>query len=303
MSVLQLTGVSRWFGNIVAVNDITMTVGPGVTGLLGPNGAGKSTLISMMGGFLPPSSGTATLDGVPVWRNPDVYRRIGLVPESEAMYDMMTGGDFVLANAQLHGLADPGAAARRALEAVDMIEPMGREIGKYSKGMKQRVKMATALVHEPDVLLLDEPFNGMDPRQRMHLLNLLRDLSSAGRTILFSSHILEEVEDVADTIQVVVAGRHAASGDFRKIRRLMTERPHQYSVTSTENRRLAAAIIADGSADAVNLAGGTLEIQAADFGRFVLALPRIARAEKITLLDVTPADESLESVFAYLVAR
>lgn len=303
MSTLVLDGVSRWYGNVVAANDVTMTIGPGVTGLLGPNGAGKSTLIAMMGGFLAPSAGTVTLDGTSVWRHPEIYRTIGLVPEAEAMYDMVTGWQFVLANARLHRLPDAEAAARAALEAVEMMDAKDRDISTYSKGMKQRVKMATALVHDPSVLLLDEPFNGMDPRQRLHLMDLLRRLGDEGRTVLFSSHILEEVEEIAGTIEVIVAGRHAASGDFRRIRRLMTERPHQYSISSSDDRRLAAAIIADGSADTVDLTSGTLAVQAPDLGVFVHALPRLARDHGIRLLDVSPADESLESVFAYLVAR
>lgn len=303
MSTLVLERVSRWYGNVVAVNDVTMTIGPGITGLLGPNGAGKSTLISTMGGFLAPSAGSATLDGVPVWRNPAIYRTIGLVPEAEAMYDMVTGWQFVVANARLHRLPDAEGAARMALETVEMMDAKDRDIGTYSKGMKQRVKMATALVHNPAVLLLDEPFNGMDPRQRLHLMDLLRRLAGQGRTVLFSSHILEEVEEIADTIEVLVAGRHAASGDYRGIRRLMTERPHQYTISSSDDRRLAAAIIADGAADSVDLSAGTLAVQAADFGRFVHALPRLARDTGVRLLEVSPADESLESVFAYLVAR
>ena len=303
MSTIELKGVSRWFGNVVAVNDVTMTIGPGVTGLLGPNGAGKSTLLGMMSGFLPPSSGTVTIDGVEVWRNPAMYSDIGLVPEAEAMFDTMTAEEFVLANARLHGLPDPRSATLAALEQVEMLDASSRRIGTFSKGMKQRIKMATALVHEPKVLLLDEPFNGMDPRQRMHLLALLQRLGSDGQTVLFSSHILEEVEDIAGTIEVVVAGRQAASGDFRSIRRLMTERPHQYTLASSNNRALAAAIISDGSADAVSLTATGLNVQASDFGRFVHALPRIARDAEISLFDVTPADESLESVFAYLVAR
>jgi len=303
MSTLELQGVSRWYGDVVAVNDVTMTIGPGVTGLLGPNGAGKSTLISMMGGFLAPSSGTVTLDGVPTWRNPGVYKVIGLVPEVESMYDMVTGWEFVVSNARLHRLPDPEGAARAALEQVDMMDAKDRGIAGYSKGMKQRVKMATALVHDPAVLLLDEPFNGMDPRQRIHLMDLLTTLGESGRTVLFSSHILEEVEEIAGTIEVVVAGRHAASGDFRRIRRLMTERPHQYTIDSSDNRLLASAMIADGSADTVDLTKDTLLVQASDFGRFVHALPRIARDNDVRLLEITPADESLESVFAYLVAR
>jgi ABC-2 type transport system ATP-binding protein len=303
VSTLVLDGVSRWYGNVVAANDVTMTVGPGITGLLGPNGAGKSTLIAMMGGFLAPSAGTVTLDGRPVWRNPGIYRSIGLVPETEAMYDTVSGWQFVLANARLHGLPDPAAAARHALETVEMMDARDRDVGTYSKGMKQRVKMATALVHDPAVLLLDEPFNGMDPRQRLHLMDLLRRLGQEGRTVLFSSHILEEVEEIAGTIEVLVAGRHAASGDFRRIRQLMTERPHQYTISSSDDRRLAAAIIADGAADTVDLSGGRLAVQASDVGRFVHALPRLATDGGVRLLEVSPADESLESVFAYLVAR
>jgi len=257
----------------------------------------------MMGGFLAPSAGTVTLDGGTVWRNPAIYRTIGLVPEAEAMYDMVTGWQFLLANARLHGLADAEAAARRALETVEMLDAADRPIATYSKGMKQRVKMATALVHDPAVLLLDEPFNGMDPRQRLHLMDLLRRLAAEGRTVLFSSHILEEVEQIAGTIEVLVAGRHAASGDYRRIRRLMTERPHQYTIASSDDRRLAAALVAAGAADGVTLAGGSLAVQTSDWGRFVHALPRVARDAGVRLHDVAPADESLESVFAYLVAR
>ncbi|HEX6937679.1 MAG TPA: ABC transporter ATP-binding protein [Actinomycetes bacterium] len=302
MSVLTLATVSRWFGNVVAVNDVTMTIGPGITGLLGPNGAGKSTLIHMMGGFLAPSSGTVSLDGQPVWRHESVYRQIGLVPEREAMYDVVSGWSFILANARLHRLPDPVAAARRALDLVEMSDVADREIGTYSKGMKQRVKMASALVHDPPVLLLDEPFNGMDPRQRLHLMDLLRSMGESGRTVLFSSHILEEVEEIADTIEVMVSGRHAASGDFREIRQLMTERPHQYTVASSDDRALAAAVMADGSVSAVELTD-RLRVQATDHGRFVHLLPRVARRNGIRLYEVSPADESLESVFAYLVAR
>jgi ABC-2 type transport system ATP-binding protein len=284
-----------------------------VTGLLGPNGAGKSTLIHMMGGFLPPSAGTVTLDGDVVWRNEEVYRRIGLVPEREAMYDGMTGWQFVLANARLHRLPDPEAAARRAIDTVQMAEPQSRELSTYSKGMKQRIKMATALVHDPPVLLLDEPFNGMDPRQRLQLMDLLREMGAQGRTVLFSSHILEEVEQIATDVQVVVAGRHAASGDFREIRQLMTERPHQYTVRSDDDRALAAAVMADASVTGVELVatpavggregGRALHVEATDRSSFVRLLPQVARRHGIRLFEVTPADESLESVFSYLVSR
>ncbi|MFD9866312.1 ABC transporter ATP-binding protein [Streptomyces niveus] len=302
MTTINIEHASRWFGNVVAVNDVTMTVGPGVTGLLGPNGAGKSTLINMMAGFLSPSNGSVTLDGDGIWRNESVYRKIGIVPEREGMYDFLTGLDFVVANAELHGLGEK--EAQKALATVEMEYAQDRKIGTYSKGMRQRVKMASALVHEPSVLLLDEPFNGMDPRQRMQLMDLLRRMGDSGRTVLFSSHILEEVEQLAAHIEVIVAGRHAASGDFRKIRRLMTDRPHRYLVRSSDDRTLAAALIADPSTAGieVDVTEGALRIQAVDFGRFTELLPRVAREHSIRLLTVSPSDESLESVFSYLVA-
>ncbi|WP_042384780.1 ABC transporter ATP-binding protein [Streptacidiphilus melanogenes] len=304
MTTISIDRVSRWFGNVVAVNDVSMTIEPGVTGLLGPNGAGKSTLIHMMSGFLPPSSGAVTLDGTPIWKNQQAYKQIGLVPEREAMYDFLTGWDFVLANAELHGLPDPGAAAKRALATVEMEYAQERQVSTYSKGMKQRVKMASALVHDPAVLLLDEPFNGMDPRQRMQLMELLRRFGAEGRTVLFSSHILEEVEQLARHIEVIVAGRHAASGDYRKIRRLMTDRPHRYTVRSSDDRALAAALIADASTAGIelDLKEQQLQIQAVDFYRFTELVPRVAKEAGIRLLTVSPADESLESVFSYLVA-
>ncbi|MGW4033690.1 ABC transporter ATP-binding protein [Streptomyces sp. NPDC004838] len=302
MSTLHIEHASRWFGNVVAVNDVTMAVGPGVTGLLGPNGAGKSTLINMMGGFLAPSTGSVTLDGRQIWRNESAYREIGVVPEREAMYDFLTGREFVVANAELHGLG--GKEAQNALATVEMEYAQDRKIATYSKGMRQRVKMASALVHDPAVLLLDEPFNGMDPRQRMQLMELLRRMGATGRTVLFSSHILEEVEQLASHIEVIVAGRHAASGDFRRIRRLMTDRPHRYLVRSSDDRALAAALIADPSTAGieVDVTEGALRIQAVDFGRFTELLPRVARDHSIRLLTVSPSDESLESVFSYLVA-
>ncbi|MER5846967.1 ABC transporter ATP-binding protein [Streptomyces sp. NPDC002012] len=302
MTTIEIDHTSRWFGNVVAVNDVSMTVGPGVTGLLGPNGAGKSTLINMMAGFLAPSTGTVTLDGRPIWRNEAVYKEIGIVPEREGMYDFLTGREFVVANAELQGLGD--AAAQKALATVEMEYAQDRKISTYSKGMRQRVKMASALVHEPSVLLLDEPFNGMDPRQRMQLMALLRRMGAEGRTVLFSSHILEEVEQLASHIEVIVAGRHAASGDFRKIRRLMTDRPHRYLVRSSDDRALAAALIADPSTAGieVDLGEQALRIQAVDFGRFTELLPKVARDHGIRLLTVSPSDESLESVFSYLVA-
>ncbi len=300
---IRIDHVSRWYRNVVAVNDVSMTIGPGVTGLLGPNGAGKSTLIAMMSGFLAPSTGTVTLDDEPLWRNEQVYRKVGLVPEREALFDYLTGRQFVVANAELHGLPDPGAAAQRAIALIEMTDAQDREIATYSKGMRQRIKMASALVHDPGVLLLDEPFNGMDPRQRIHLMELLRTMGAEGRTVLFSSHILEEVEQVARQIEVVVAGRHAASGDFGAIRRLMTDRPNRFVLRTTDDRLMASALLADPSVRGARLRSeGGIELEASDFGRFSEVLPRLAREHGVRLHEVTPTDESLESVFSYLVS-
>ncbi len=303
MSEIRIDHVSRWYRNVVAVNDVSMTIGPGVTGLLGPNGAGKTTLIAMMSGFLAPSTGTVTLDGEPLWRNEEVYRKLGLVPEREALFDYLTGRQFVVAMAELHGIADAGAAAQRAIAQIELTDAQDRTIATYSKGMRQRIKMASSLVHDPAVLLLDEPFNGMDPRQRIHLMELLRTMGAEGRTVLFSSHILEEVEQVARQIEVMVSGRHAASGDFGAIRRLMTDRPNRFVLRTADDRLLASALLRDPSVRGARLRSeGGIELEASDFGRFSEVLPRLAREHGVRLHEVTPTDESLESVFSYLVS-
>jgi ABC-2 type transport system ATP-binding protein len=301
MTDVTLAGVSRWYGNVVAVNDVSMTLSPGVTGLLGPNGAGKTTVLHMMAGFLAPSRGTVTVGGAPTWRNPSVYAQLGLVSEREAVHEFLTAREFLLVSARLHRLPDPEAAAQRALELVEMTPAQDRRIGTYSKGMRQRTRVAAALVHDPEVLLLDEPFNGMDPRQRLHMMELLHRLGAAGRTILFSSHILEEVEQVSGTVQVIVAGRLAASGDFRAIRRLMSNRPHVFAVQSTDDRRLAVALIGQASVSGVEIDRTGLTVRAGDYGSFTRALPKIAIAEGIRVRRLLPSDESLESVFSYLV--
>jgi ABC-2 type transport system ATP-binding protein len=300
---IELTEVSRWYGNVVAVNEVSFALGPGVTGLLGPNGAGKSTLLHMMSGLLRPSHGEVKVYGQSTWLDPSIYRQVGLVPERESVHPYLTGWQFALFNAQLQRLPNPATAATKALEAVDLIDVQHRQIGTYSKGMRQRAKIASALVHEPRVLLLDEPFNGMDPRQRLHMMELLRSMAAAGRTILFSSHILEEVERLADDVLVVYAGRLAASGDFREIRRLMTDRPHTFTVRSSDDRRLASTLVASPSVFGVELVDGMLTVRASEFAAFTMLLPRAARDAAITLFELRPTDESLESVFAYLVRR
>ena len=300
---LELDHVSRWYGNVVAVNDISFGLGAGVTGLLGPNGAGKSTLLHLMAGLLAPSAGRVLVEGQSAWGRPEMYRHLGLVPERETVHSFLSAREFARLNARLQGVADPDAAAARAIATVDLTDAADRPIGTYSKGMRQRAKLAGALVHDPRILLLDEPFNGMDPRQRLHMMALLRTMAAQGRTILFSSHILEEVERLADSVLVVYAGRLAAAGDFRSIRRLMTDRPHTYTVRSSDDRRLAAALMADQSVFGAELVSGHVAIRTADYDAFTRTLPRVARDAAVTLFEVRPTDDSLESVFSYLVRR
>ncbi len=300
---VSLERVSRWYGNIVAVNDISFALAPGITGLLGPNGAGKTTLLHMLAGLLRPSSGQIRVAGQAAWRNPTVYRSVGLVPEREAVQPFLTGREFAVLAARLQRLADPAGAAAKAMRTVDLESAADRQIGTYSKGMRQRAKIAAALVHEPPILLLDEPFNGMDPRQRLHMMDLLRSMAAAGRTILFSSHILEEVERLADGVLVIVAGRLAAAGDYREIRRLMTDRPHTFLVHSSDDRRLAAAFMAEPAVFGAELHENRLTVQVAEFAGFTRAVARVAREISVTLYEVAPTDDSLESVFGYLVSR
>ncbi len=302
---VELVNASRWYGNVVAVNDISFTLEGGVTGLLGPNGAGKSTILHMVAGFLAPSSGRVTVGGSPTWRHPEMYRRIGLVPEREAVYPFLTGREFAHANARLQGMspAEAADAAARAIALVELEDAADRPIGTYSKGMRQRAKVAASLVHDPPILLLDEPFNGMDPRQRLHMMDLLHAMAAEGRTILFSSHILEEVERLAGRVLVIVAGRLAASGDFREIRRLMTDRPHTFTVRSSDDRALASALLAEPTIAGAALDGGLLTVRTNDFGAFSRAVTGIARRHQISLHELLPTDESLESVFSYLVRR
>ncbi|HEV8280680.1 MAG TPA: ABC transporter ATP-binding protein [Candidatus Limnocylindrales bacterium] len=300
---IQLDHVSRWYGNVVAVNDVSFALGPGVTGLLGPNGAGKTTLLHLLAGLLAPSAGTVRVAGRPTFGDPSIYRLVGLVPEREAVPGYLSGREFVRLNADLQAIGDPRVATDRAIGTVELGDAADRSIGTYSKGMRQRIKLASALVHEPQVLLLDEPFNGMDPRQRLHMMDLLRRMAAEGRAILFSSHILEEVERLAEAVLVVYAGRLAASGDFRSIRRLMTDRPHRFTIRSSDDRGLAAALLAHPAVFGLELLDGRLAVQASDLTGFARGLAPIARSAGIRLHELTATDDTLESVFSYLVRR
>lgn len=300
---VELRNVSRWYGNVVAVNDVSFTLHAGITGLLGPNGAGKTTILHMMAGLLRPSVGDVLVDGAAATSSPQIYRRLALVPEREAVQPFLSGYEFVRTCARLQSLPDAEEATRNAIAVVDLAEAQHRKIGTYSKGMRQRIKIAGALVHDPMILLLDEPFNGMDPRQRLQMMDLLRELAAKGRVIVISSHILEELDDLATNVLVMVAGRLAASGHFREIRRLMTDRPHTFTVRSSDDRRLASALLTDPTVFGVELTTNGLVVRTTDRGAMTRGLPRVARDARIRLLEIRPIDESLESVFSYLVDR
>ncbi len=300
---IELRNASRWYGNVVAVNDVSCTVGPGITGVLGPNGAGKSTVLSMISGLLAPSAGDVLIDGAPAAGRPEVYRTLALVPEREAVHAFLTGYEFVRMSARLQHIDDVDGAVARAIALVDLESAQHRRIGTYSKGMRQRIKIAGALIHDPQILLLDEPFNGMDPRQRLHMMDVMRKLAAEGRVVVISSHILEELNDLATNVLVMVSGRLAASGHFREIRQLMTDRPHTFTIRSSDDRVLAAALLADRSVFSVELTPAGIVLRTADRGALTRHLPRTAKAAGIRLLEIRPTDESLESVFSYLVDR
>ena len=302
--VIRVDGVSRWFGSVVAVSDVTFDVVPGITGLLGPNGAGKTTLLRMMTGLAAASSGTVTVMGQPVRDNPPLYGRFGVMSEHETVYGFMTGREFVRMMGRLRRVAALEDAVTRAIDLVDLAEAQHRPMDTYSRGMRQRMRLAATLVHDPEILILDEPLNGADPRQRVHFKHLLQRLAAEGRTIVLSSHILEEVEEVADTVLLIVNGKLAASGGFRAIRAALNQRPYHVRVLCDDPRALAAAAVRLPSVDAVHLdPDGAVIVLSRNVLDVQVELPRLAQAGSIRLRRVEPLDDSLESVFGYLVER
>jgi ABC-2 type transport system ATP-binding protein len=303
-TVIRVDGVSRWFGSVVAVSEVSFDIRPGITGLLGPNGAGKTTLLRIMTGLAAPSSGTVTVLGQPVRDNPPLYRRLGVMSEHETVYGFMKGREFVRMMGRLRGVEQLEAAVDLAIERVDLAEAQHRPMDTYSRGMRQRMRLAATLVHDPEILILDEPLNGADPRQRVHFKNLLRQLAEEGRTIVLSSHILEEVEELADTVLLIVNGKLAASGGFRAIRAALNQRPYHVRVLCDAPRRLAAEVVNLGSVDAVNVdPDGALVVLSRNVQDLQIELPRLAQKSSIRLRRVEPLDDSLESVFGYLVER
>jgi ABC-2 type transport system ATP-binding protein len=299
---IRVDGVSRWFGSVVAVSEISFDVMPGITGLLGPNGAGKTTLLRMMTGLAATSSGTVTVLGQPVRDNPPLYRRLGVMSEHETVYGFMTGRQFVRMMGKLRGVTDLEPAVDRAISLVDLADAQHRPMDTYSRGMRQRMRLAATLVHDPEILILDEPLNGADPRQRVHFQHLLRKLAAEGRTIVLSSHILEEVEQLADTVLLIVNGKLAASGGFRAIRAALNQRPYHVRVMCDAPRRLASAVLALDSVDAVHVdPDGAIVVLSRNVLDLQIELPRLAQSAAISLRRVEPLDDSLESVFGYLV--
>jgi ABC-2 type transport system ATP-binding protein len=302
--VIRVDGVSRWFGSVVAVSEVSFDVGAGITGLLGPNGAGKTTLLRMITGLAAPSSGTVTVLGQPVRDNPPLYRRLGVMSEHETVYGFMKGREFVRMMGRLREVDDLERAVDRAIELVDLSEAQYRPMDTYSRGMRQRMRLAATLVHSPEILILDEPLNGADPRQRVHFKQLLQQLAAEGRTIVLSSHILEEVEELAETVLLIVNGKLAASGGFRAIRAALNQRPYHVRVVCDAPRSLAAAVVGLPSVDAVHVdPDGALVVLSRNVVDLQIELPRLAKAGAIAIRRVEPLDDSLESVFGYLVER
>ncbi len=302
LPTIRVDGVSKWFGTVVAVSDVSLEIGPGITGLLGPNGAGKTTLLHMMNGLSSPSEGEITVLGEPVRDNPDIYRRLGVMAEHEAVYEFFTGRAFVEFSADLHGLGGRPDMVDRAIAAVNMADAQHRQLGEYSRGMRQRMRLAASIVHDPQVILLDEPLSGTDPRQRIEFATLLGELAGAGRTIVISSHILEEVEALAENILLMISGKLAAAGDYRAIRAKLNERPYTVSIGCSDPRRLAAALVSLDGVESVKVdEDGKLEVLSKSVASLQMAVPQLAAECGIRLQRVEPLDDSLESVFSYLV--
>lgn len=300
-ATIEVTEVSKWFGQKVAVSDLSCSFGPGLTGLLGPNGAGKTTLLRMLTGLLRPSDGTVRVLGSDPRRDPAVYRRLALVPEEDAVYGMLTARQFVAFAADLSGVARDRVAG--AIDMVDLAAAADRPIAGFSKGMRQRAKVAAALVTDPEVLVLDEPLNGTDPVQRAHLITVFRRLAEEGRTVIVSSHVLAEVERMAERVLAVVDGRLAAAGDVAAIRRAMADIPYRVRIDVAAPRRLAAALVTEGLVSSVQVEDDRIHVETTDLAELGRAVPRFTAQSGVRLTGFQPEDESLESVFRYLVDR
>ena len=307
MSALIATQhLSKWYGQVSGLNDVSVTVPAGITGLLGPNGAGKSTFMKLVTGQLRPSKGTVQVFGEPIWGNPALYSRIGFCPEQDAFYDRMTGLEWVTALAGLGGLneADAAAAARRALAAVDLLDAAGKKIGAYSKGMRQRIKLAQAIAHDPDLLILDEPLSGMDPIMRRRTIRLIKDWGRAGKSILVSSHILHEIEAMTANILLINNGRIVAEGNVHQIRDLIDEHPHSVFIRAGDPRALARHLLTDDDVISLRFESGAVVIETARPDAFYARLTGLAASGEAGVIDeVMSPDDNLQAVFKYLVKQ
>ncbi len=304
--VIRVDGVSRWFGSVVAVSDISFDIGPGITGLLGPNGAGKSTFMKLMTGQIKPSKGSIRVFDQPMWGNPGVYRRIGFCPEQDAFYDRMTGLEWVTALVRLNGVTETEAiaAAKGALDKVDLLDAAGKKIGAYSKGMRQRVKLAQALVHDPELLILDEPLTGMDPIMRRKTIRLIKDWARAGKHIIVSSHILHEIESMTSNILLINNGRILAEGNVHSIRELIDTHPHTVFVRGADPRALARRFLAEDDVLSLRFEPGAVVIETAKPDSFYARLTSLATSGEAGSIDeVTSPDDNLQAVFRYLVKQ
>ena len=306
MSVPVVTAehVSKWYGQVIGLNDVTVAVPPGITGLLGPNGAGKSTFMKLITGQLAPSKGSITVLGEPIWRNPHLYFQIGFCPEQDAFYERMTGLEWVTALVRLNGLSEKEAteAAVRALTTVDLMEAADKKIGAYSKGMRQRVKLAQALVHDPQLLIQDEPLSGMDPLARRKTIRMIRDWARAGRSVIVSSHILHEIESMTANILLINNGRILAEGDVHHIRDLIDEHPHTVFVRAQDPRGLARDFIDRIDVRSLRFEEGAVVIETGKPDAFYTRVTELAASgEYGTIDEVTSPDDNLAAVFQYLV--
>ena len=302
--VIAADHVSKWYGQVIGLNDVTLEVSPGITGLLGPNGAGKSTFMKLITGQLKPSKGTIRVLGEPIWQNPALYYRIGFCPEQDAFYERMTGLEWVSALVRLNGVSEDSAMAlaRQAIEMVDLTDAAGKKIGAYSKGMRQRIKMAQALAHDPELLILDEPLAGMDPLARRRTIRMIKDWGRSGRSVIVSSHILHEIESMTSDILLINQGRILAEGNVHQIRDLIDEHPHTVHVKADETRALARALLADADVLSLKFESGALVVQTARPDAFYSRLTAIAASGEFGAIhEVTSPDDNLQAVFKYLV--
>ena len=302
--IVSADHLSKWYGQVIGLNDVSVSVPPGITGLLGPNGAGKSTFLKLVTGQLTPSKGLIAVLGEPIWNNPAMYLRIGFCPEQDAFYDRMTGLEWVTALVRLNGVSDDeaGALARRALGAVELTDVANKKIGAYSKGMRQRIKLAQALAHDPEFLILDEPLSGMDPLARRKTIRLVKEWARAGKSILVSSHILHEIESMTANILLINQGRILAEGNVHQIRDLIDEHPHTVYIKADEPRLLAREFLAQDDVLSLKFEQDAVVVQTGRPDAFYARLTDLAAAGSFGAIhEVTSPDDNLQAVFKYLV--